>query len=403
MSIADRVRLSYVAESVFGTPPASTLVDLRFVSESLTKAIQTGRSAEIRQDRQTADLIRRDVMASGDVAFELSYGTLDPFIQAALFSTAWPSETVILAKTGNKTITTTTATGNVQVTSGFGSVVAGDLIRFNNMTGALASMDGKTYKVLSVTDSSNIIVAGAEALPAGTQAASLTANGAITKGSSIVNGTTLTSFAFEKKLTDLSNYFLRYNGMVVDQLSLAIAAEQIVTGSMSLLGVNETAAAATFGSGYTAANTNQVMNAIEDVYSVIEGTPAVNADNRFEVTDFSLAIANNLRARKIVGGSGPDSFGYGKFSLTGSMTAYFESQAAATKFLAFTESSIMVLLKDSSGNSYVIEIPKLNYTAGPRVTGGENTDIMLPLSFEAFRDPTLDATVRITRWAAFVP
>lgn len=403
MSIADRVRLSYVAESTFGTLPSSTLVDLRFTSESLAQVIQTARSAEIRQDRQVADLIRRDVMASGDLAFELSYGTFDPFIQAALFSAAWPSETVILDKTGNKTITTTTATGNVQVTSGFGSVSAGDWIRFNNMTGALASMDGKTYKVLSVTDASNIIIAGAEALPAGTQAASLTANGAITKGSTIKNGTTLSSFGIEKRLTDLTNYYLRYNGMVVDQLNLTIAAEQIITGSLSFLGVNETAAAASFGSGFTAANTNQVMNAIEDVYSIIEGTPAVNTDNRFEITQFAMSIANNLRARKVVGSSGPDSFGYGKFGLSGSLTAYFESQTAATKFLAFTESSITVLLKDASGNSYVIEIPKVNYTAGPRVTTGENTDIMLPLTFEAFRDATLDATIRIARWAAFVP
>src|SRR5574343_187389 len=389
MSIADRVRLSYVAESTFGTFPSSTLVDLRFTGESFSQNIKTARSAEIGSDRQVADL-----------NFELTYGTFDPFFEAALLSGAFPSETTIVSATDNKSITFTSATGNVQCTGAFSGVAVGDWIRFKGLTAGLAAMNNQCYKVLTVTDTANIIIAGAVAVVGGTQAASLTANGVIVKGSTIKNGTTLKSFAIEKQLSDVSSYFLTYTGMTIDQLVLNIAAEQLVTGTFSFVGVNETKRNVTSGTGYTAANTNEVMNCIENVLHVIEGTPAVNTDNRLEITELQLTIANGLRPRKIVGGVGPDSFGYGKCSVSGSCNMYFENQAAATKFLAFTETSLAFVLQAAAGTTYLIEIPKINFTAGPRVASGENTDIMLPLTFDAKRDPTLDATIRIVRWAA---
>lgn len=78
-------RLRYISEATFGTTPGTgTSEDLRFTGESLNYTLSTETSQEIRSDRQIADLVQVGAEASGDVQFELSYGTFDSFMAAAL-------------------------------------------------------------------------------------------------------------------------------------------------------------------------------------------------------------------------------------------------------------------------------------------------------------------------------
>lgn len=89
---ANLARLRYIKESTFGTTPTTgDSTDLRFTGESLSYAIQTETSKEIRADRQIADLVQLGADASGDIQFELSYGTFDDFIAAALGGT-WTAD-----------------------------------------------------------------------------------------------------------------------------------------------------------------------------------------------------------------------------------------------------------------------------------------------------------------------
>lgn len=85
-------RLRAIKETNFGeTPSTGTSRDLRFTGESLNFAIQTDTSKEIRADRQIADLVQLGAEASGDVQFELSYGSFDDYIAAALGG-AWTED-----------------------------------------------------------------------------------------------------------------------------------------------------------------------------------------------------------------------------------------------------------------------------------------------------------------------
>lgn len=86
---SNRVRLRAIKQSAFGvTPTTGTSTDLRFTGESLAFAINSETSKEIRSDRQVADLIQTGAEASGDIQFELSYGTFDELFAGALGS-AW--------------------------------------------------------------------------------------------------------------------------------------------------------------------------------------------------------------------------------------------------------------------------------------------------------------------------
>lgn len=82
---SSRAQLRYVVEAQPGvTPDAPTMKNLRFTGESLSAARTTASSAEIRADRNIADLITTGESATGDINVEYSFGTYDDFLESAL-------------------------------------------------------------------------------------------------------------------------------------------------------------------------------------------------------------------------------------------------------------------------------------------------------------------------------
>lgn len=89
---SNRTAVRYVAESAFGTTPASpALKTFRYTGESLNYGIRNIKSQEIRADRRTIDLVQVQSETTGDLNFELSYGSFDDLIEAALGGT-WTSD-----------------------------------------------------------------------------------------------------------------------------------------------------------------------------------------------------------------------------------------------------------------------------------------------------------------------
>ena len=88
MSDSNQVRLLYVAESAWDTPPTTpTMKTVRITGESFTPEITNIQSNEIRADRNTADTVQTSRQNSGSFEFEVSPDSFDDFIAAALFST----------------------------------------------------------------------------------------------------------------------------------------------------------------------------------------------------------------------------------------------------------------------------------------------------------------------------
>lgn len=85
---ANDAALRYVAETVFGTTPATpALKEIRYTGEGLNYNISNVVSNEIRDDRMKSDLVQVSADASGDVNLEWSYGTFDDFLEACLAGT----------------------------------------------------------------------------------------------------------------------------------------------------------------------------------------------------------------------------------------------------------------------------------------------------------------------------
>jgi len=89
MSISDiaREQFAFGQEDSFGVQVTGrNLQTMRITSESLKQNTEITASREIRSDRQTAGVIRTKINAGGDIAFELSYGSFDDLLCAALMS-----------------------------------------------------------------------------------------------------------------------------------------------------------------------------------------------------------------------------------------------------------------------------------------------------------------------------
>jgi len=350
------------------------------------------------------DLVRNGIRAQGGFDFEMSYSAFDVFLAAVLFSVDFPAAAIVVDINGNNAITIVAATGNISDDAAGGLFAAlnpGDILDLRNFINPLNNV---LVRVLSKPDSNNIIVAGAVPLADETRAASAAGlNAEIRRGAAITNGVVQRSFTFEKEFSDLpAERFAVFNGMTPESLQLSLAADAIMTGSFGFLGKDEAPlAAATVGDGTnTPQPSGNVMNAIDNVLAIIEGGLAVNTDNKFCATALSISVANNLRERACIGELGANSIGAGKIEVTGTLQAFFEAQAAANKYLNFTPTSLCFVVSDDKGNRYWIELPRIKFSQGPKVAGGENTDVLLDLNFTAYRHETEGVTIRIARFPA---
>lgn len=88
MTDTSQTRLAYIAETNYGvTPTTPVFKNMRYVSESLKSDTEFVSSNEIRPDRNVADVTKVAGAASGDIGFELSYGSFDDFLEALLQGT----------------------------------------------------------------------------------------------------------------------------------------------------------------------------------------------------------------------------------------------------------------------------------------------------------------------------
>lgn len=382
MSDTNRTQLAYIAESTWGTQvTGSALQLLRITGESLKQESSMSESGEIRSDRQVSDIRRTRIQASGGFNFELSYGTYDDFLAAALQAAAWGTAETVTAST-----ISFAASGNTisDSGSGFGSLVANQWVK---ISGASTAANNGFFKILTAAAGSITVSGGTLVDESAGQSVT------VLQGGQIVNGQTLTSFNLERGYTDLTNKFALFLGMAINGLSLNVPLEGRLTGSFDLLGAGESSVSSSGGTGYTAATTTPTIVDAE-VVSLLENQAAMTISN------FSFNLTNNLRARMRVGSAGVLSLGSGAIGVTGSLSAYYSDETLYDKYLNETASALALPITDSAGNSYLIDLPAVKYTNGQRTPTGPNGDCFAEMQFGAYRDSSEDVTIRMARFAA---
>lgn len=387
MSSADQVGLALVEETTFGDVPSGppTLQQLRFTSEDLRQDTNTVRSAEIRTDRQTPDIIRVGLSNAGSINFELSYAAYDALFEAALLSSDWSAAVTDIS--GATTISAAASDNSFNDSgNGFGNYDAGQWIKVSGFT---TEANNGYFKI--VTAAAGKLTVNRDVLVDEVAGDSVT----ITQAGYITNGTEQRTFQIERSHGDVGSTFNAFGGMAPDTLSMAVSTENIITGSFGFVGKRQTPGSATIGDGSnTAAPTNTIMNSVDNVALFLMD------DASFGLTSFSFNLANNIQALLEVATLGATAVSAGNVAVSGTFQAYFEDNTVVTKYTNFSEVSFAMVLEDAAGNAYVLDLPAARLTANPTVASGQNQQVINDVSFEAKRDTSDGITIKLSRFAA---
>ena len=208
-------------------------------------------------------------------------------------------------------------------------------------------------------------------------------------------GTEKKSMTIEVKYTlgDGSSYYKRYRGARVSSLSLQVSAGSIITGTIGFQALDEsTDTSALTGATYTDANTNDVMGA-PDAANLTVG----NVAQTVYFTDLSLQVTSNLRNQNAVGNLYSVGIGYGIREVTTSETVFFDtnSKQMYDDFVGGTEASLSFDATDGT-NTYNFNLPRIKYSSGQVVAGGNNQDLLAELSAQGLLDSGTSTDIQIT-------
>lgn len=382
MSDANRVQLSFVEESIFGDKESgSEMQILRYNSESLKQDMNTTVSEEIRSDRQIADIARIGVSASGGMEFELSYGSHDEFLNAALQSASWASEVKISRQWTISASSTDNSISDSE--SGFRSFVANQWVY---VSGFAESANNGFFKIKTVSAAKLIFWNGT--LVTESAGNDIT----VQMGGYITNGTTLVSYNIEKEFKDLTTTLSLLKGMSINSMGLEIPADGIIKGNFDFMGSAEESLTATVGSNYKSAETTSVMTGANHVTNFLENL------SELSILSLSLNLSNNLRTRLQVGTLGVASMGSGTVEITGTVTLHLANSTIFDKYLDQDTTSIVFAARDNDGNGYLIELPSVKIIDGTRNAGGINTDVIGSFEYRAFMDDSEEVSIRIARF-----
>jgi hypothetical protein len=211
------------------------------------------------------------------------------------------------------------------------------------------------------------------------------------------NGITPKSLTIEETYElGATDTFRRFTGCMVNTMSLSIGARAAVTGSFGIMGKQEALATAIItGATYADPSETPVATASANVASLAIGSinPAPI------VRSLSLEISNNLRTRPAVGSKFSAEFGAGRFDVTGTMEAYFQSNALYQEVLNHGLADLSFVVGNATAEKYQFDIDKLRLGDGNVTAGGNDDDIMVSIPFRGLLAAD-DCTLKITRAVA---
>ena len=385
MSDSNRLRVSLVKETTFGTTPSSPAMQvLQVTGQSMRDRVGYQQSNIINDDRNVEELVRLSKSAAGQLPFELMFSPTTEALELLLGGTMCSSETAVYTDEsatlagGNKEITTSAGTSNVSV---------GDIVYVDSDAGSNAGY----YKVTAVTGSAVTVEADANFTA---DATSVT----MTRAARRVNGTVEDSFTIEVARLDLGKAQI-FTGCVVNTLDLTVADEAIVTGTFTFEAANSTFQDSDLGTDQfiaSATYTDATDHPVLDSLSVPE---IRSAGSSFPAKQITLNINNNVVARTELGKLGAQSMRQGEFNVTGSFDAYFEDFTEMQSYADNTTGAIWFALIDANDRGYTFSLPTVKFSdAGADVTGS-NTDTMVSVTYQATLNDTEDCTTRMQRWA----
>ena len=369
--------LAYKAESTWGTVPAASGAQLlRRLSSSLSLKKQTYQSNEIRSDYQVSDMRHGVRSVEGTISGELSPGTYEDFIAAALRKnfaavSAITGLSLTIATSGSF-YTITRATGDFVS----GGLKIGDVIRITAGSVNANNLNKNAMIVALTTTIATVYVLNGLTMTAEGPIASCTVSVVGKKSMVPTSGHTDQSFSIEHWQSDVSKSDV-FSGCKVNTMSIQLPASGIAQIEFGLMGKDVVTADAQYFTAPTAATTSGVVAAVN-------GAVIVNGARVANITGMNFTLNGGMSAEPVVGSNSyPDIF-EGRVTVSGQITAFFEDHTYFDLFDAESEVAVACAFtttsaKDSDFISFVF--PRVKFGSADRDDGEKG--IVQTLSFTA--------------------
>lgn len=371
----------YVLEADCGvTPDNPAWLPLRFTSGNPQLTKDSIQSSELDGSREVADLRLGSNQTSGEINVELSYTSYDDLLQGALGGTwaAGVSDTG-LSVTVDSTLKTFTRDAGDFVADG---VLVGDLIRFDGLTGDNANAFIATAVTPTVVTCS--------------QAQGLTDEAAVStdyaSADKLEVGTTRRSFSILTHYADADEGNGEYHitrGVEITGYNFDVSVNAMVTGTLSTIGQTyEADIALPAGSTFpTVAKT--------EPYASVDGRILENDLLLSYVTSMTATLDNGASAQFEIGSNDTSFIEQGRANSTLSLSTFFEDSALLTKFINETETSVVLVLENTSG-ALSFTYGRVVYTTGAPDIAGEGS-ITQSLDAQALKGVNNESSVIIQR------
>jgi hypothetical protein len=184
-------------------------------------------------------------------------------------------------------------------------------------------------------------------------------------------------------------------GAQVDEMSLSIASQQVITSTVNFKGLNFSVSTVPLAATTRPVTTGQVMAANANVGSLFENGIKLSSPNN--ARELSFTIGNNLRSIEAIDSPAPVALNEGSFTVTGRIKTYFGNLDLVRKMYESTASSIAtVVARDKQ--ALVWQFPRVVFRGGGDPTvSGINTDVEVELEFEASRDVLTGSRAMLNR------
>lgn len=204
-------------------------------------------------------------------------------------------------------------------------------------------------------------------------------------------GTTPKYFSIEDYASDIDQARL-FSGMTVSSMGISLAPNQMVATTFTMVGKDMTI-------GATQKTQDAASGAAPfDAYSgdlSIGNVGSLSASAIVTAVDFTLD--NAFAPTFVIGDDTTPTLQYGRATVEGTFSAYFEDAALINRFLNETESALQVSVNDpTAANEYTFLFPRIKINSADVGVGGPESR-MVECSFVSLYDTTEATNLKITR------
>ena len=204
-------------------------------------------------------------------------------------------------------------------------------------------------------------------------------------------GTTPKYFTIEDYAADIDQARL-FTGMTVSSMGVSLAPNQMVTTTLSMLGKEMTIGAT---------QKTQDASAGASPFDAYSGDLSIGDVGSLSasaiVTAIDFSIDNAFSPTFVIGDASAPCYQYGRATIEGSFTAFFNDATLINRFLNETNSALQVSINDPSGaNEYTFLFPYIKINSADANVGGPEGRFV-ECSFVALYDATEATNLKITR------